>query len=124
MSEILFQGLFVGDEKKGSETADLVRPLLVADEIIALATKGLRDGFVLTNKRIIVVNKQGITGKKIEFTSMPLRSISAFTIENSGTFDLDAELTIYGSGFGKGKMQFTKGFDIAKVGALLTNALI
>lgn len=124
MTEVLFQGLFLGDESKGRETADLVQPLLVEGETISLATRGIRDGAVFTSKRMIVVNKQGITGKKIEFTSVPYRSITAFTIENSGTFDLDAELTIYGSGFGKAKMQFTKGFPIAKVGALINQAIL
>jgi Bacterial PH domain len=123
MAEVLFDMLFLGDERKGSETADLVRPLLAPDEDVLHATKGMRDGAAFTTKRIMVVNKQGITGKKIEFTSIPLRSISAFTIENSGTFDLDAELTIYGSGFGKAKMQFTKGFDVAKLGQYLAEAL-
>lgn len=124
MTEILFQGLFLGDEAKGAETASLVQPLLIEDEAVLLATKGMRDGAVFTSKRMIVVNKQGITGKKVEFTSIPYRSITAFTIENSGTFDLDAELTVYGSGFGKAKMQFTRGFPIAKVGALINEAIL
>lgn len=124
MTDVLFQGLFLGDEKKGEETAELVRPLLIEGEVVTLSTKGMRDGAVFTNKRMIVVNKQGLTGKKVEFTSIPYRSITAFTIENSGTFDLDAELTVYGSGFGKAKMQFTKGFPIAKVGALINQAVL
>lgn len=90
----LFQNLILGDERKGEETADLVRPLLVDGEEIIIATKGVRDGAVFTSKRIIIVNKQGLMGKKIEFATIPLRSISAFSIENSGTFDLDAEVKI------------------------------
>lgn len=123
MSEALFQNLFLGDEKKGNETIELVQPLLAEGEAVLRATKGMRDGAVFTTKRIIVVNKQGITGKKIDFTSIPLRSITAFSIENSGTFDLDAEVTIFGSGFGKAKMQFTKGFDVAKLGQYLAETL-
>lgn len=123
MTEVLFQNLYLGDESKGHEIAELVRPLLAQGEEILRATKGLRDGAVFTTKRIIVVNKQGITGRKIEFTSIPLRSITAFKIENSGTFDLDAELTVYGSGFGKATMQFTKGFDVAKLGQYLADIL-
>ena len=120
---VLFEKLYLGDEAKGNETADLVRPLLAEGEELLRATKGIRDGAVFTTKRIIVVNKQGITGRKVEFTSIPLRSITAFTIENSGTFDLDAELTVYGSGFGKATMQFTKGFDVSKLGQYLAETL-
>jgi hypothetical protein len=92
-------------------------------EVVKFATKGMRDGAVFTDRRIVVVNKQGITGKKVDFTSIPLRSIAVFSIENSGTFDLDAELTIWGSGYGKAKMQFTKGFQVAKLGKYLAEAL-
>lgn len=124
MTEVLFQNLFLGDEKNGTETAELVQPLLIEGEAIAMATKGVRDGAAITCRRIIVVNKQGLMGKKIEFTTIPFRSITAFKIENSGTFDLDAELTVYGSGFGKATMQFTKGFPIAKLGALITASVV
>ena len=122
--EVLFSGLFLGDENKGEETLELVRPLLMPHETVFKSTKGLRDGAVLTDRRIVVVNRQGITGKKIEFTSIPLRAITAFKIENSGTFDLDAELTVYGSGFGKAQMQFSKGFNVAELGRWLAEHLI
>lgn len=122
--ETLFAGLFLGDEKNGAETLELVRPLLSGTEEVFKSTKGMRDGAVFTDKRIVVVNKQGLMGKKVEFTSILLRSITAFKIENSGTFDLDAELTIYGSGFNKATMQFTKGFDVAQLGQYLTQHIV
>lgn len=123
MSEALFTGLFLGDEREGSVTAELVQPLLVSGEEIIISTKGIRDGAVFTNKRIVIVNRQGITGKKIEFASLPLKSITAFSIENSGTFDLDAELKVYGSGWGRAEMQFTKGFDVKKLSNYLGQVL-
>lgn len=119
----LFEKLLLGDETKGHETAELVKPLLIDDEEIVLATKGIRDGAVFTTKRIIIVNKQGLLGKKIEFASIPLRAITAFSIENSGTFDLDAEVKIYGSGWGRAEMQFTRGFDVRKIAAYLARTL-
>lgn len=123
MQETLFANLFLGGEKNGHETAELVAPLLLEGEEIKFATKGVRDGAVFTDRRIVIVNKQGITGKKIDFTSIPLKSIAVFSIENSGTFDLDTELTIWGSGYSKAKMQFAKGFAIAKLGKYLADAL-
>jgi len=51
--------------------------------------------FIFTNKRLILVDKQGITGKKIEYFSVVYKSISRFSIETAGNFDLDAELKIW-----------------------------
>lgn len=124
MTPDLFTKLFLGDERNGQETLDLVKPLLTASETVFKATKGVRDGAVITDRRLIVVNRQGITGKKVEITSILLRSITAFKIENSGTFDLDAEVTVYGSGFGKATMQFTKGFDVRQLGAFLAEHIV
>nr|WP_137676775.1 PH domain-containing protein [Parerythrobacter lutipelagi] len=116
--------LFVGDEKSGRETADYVSSLLLDGEQILVATKGLRDGSVFTNKRILIVNKQGLTGKKVEVFSISLRSITAFAVENSGTFDLDAELKVYGSGFNLVQLKFTKGFSLKPIADLLAEAIL
>lgn len=50
---------------------------------------------MFTNKRLILVDKQGMTGKKVEYKSFPYHSISRFSVETSGHFDLDAELKIW-----------------------------
>ena len=50
---------------------------------------------VFTEKRLILVDKQGVTGKKTSYKSIPYHSISRFTVESSGNFDLDAELKIW-----------------------------
>ena len=55
----------------------------------------VRDYFVFTNKRLVLVNKQGLTGSKIEYHSIPYKSITHFSVETSGTLDLDAELNIW-----------------------------
>ncbi|MFM6193960.1 MAG: PH domain-containing protein [Planktothrix sp.] len=72
--------------------------LLADGESIDRAYQLIRDLIVFTNKRLILIDKQGITGKKIEYHSIPYRSIIHFTIETSGHFDLDAELKIWISG--------------------------
>ena len=69
--------------------------LLLESESIELGFKLLRDTFMFTNKRLILIDVQGITGSKIEYKSMPYKSISRFSLETSGTFDLDAELKIW-----------------------------
>ncbi len=55
----------------------------------------VRDLIVFTEKRLILVDKQGVTGKKTSYKSIPYHSISRFTVESSGHFDLDAELKIW-----------------------------
>ncbi len=73
-------------------------PLLGTEEPVELAFKLVRDLIVFTNKRLILVDKQGITGKKVEYHSIPYKSISHFSVETAGHFDLDSELNIYISG--------------------------
>ncbi len=69
--------------------------LLIPGEDIEIGFKLLRDTFVFTTKRLILIDKQGITGKKMEYLSINYKSVSRFSIETSGTFDLDAELKIW-----------------------------
>ena len=64
-------------------------------EKIELGFQVLRDTFVFTDKRLILVDKQGLRGKKVEYLSIPYSKITKFSIENAGTFDLDAELKIW-----------------------------
>lgn len=72
--------------------------ILSSTERIEKAYKLIRDMFIFTDKRLILVDKQGVTGKKTEYHSIPYRSITHFSIETSGHFDLDAELKIWISG--------------------------
>ncbi|MDU7241266.1 PH domain-containing protein [Clostridium sp.] len=72
--------------------------ILASSETIEKAYKLVRDMFIFTNKRLILVDKQGVTGKKTEYHSIPYKSITHFSIETAGHFDLDAELKIWISG--------------------------
>jgi hypothetical protein len=69
--------------------------LLTEGEELELGFKLIRDTFVFTSKRLILIDKQGITGSKTEFLSVNYKSISRFSIETAGTFELDAELKIW-----------------------------
>jgi Bacterial PH domain len=69
--------------------------LLIDGEEIELGFKLIRDVFIFTNKRLILIEKQGLTGSKIEYKSITYKSISRFSIETAGTFDLEAELKIW-----------------------------
>lgn len=76
----------------------LFGPVLAPDERIQRAYILFRDAFVLADRRLILKDVQGLTGKKVEYHSLPYRSISHYSVETAGTWDLDAELKIYVSG--------------------------
>ncbi|KYG33201.1 PH domain-containing protein [Priestia endophytica] len=95
----LFNG-FMGNatETNKEEVKKELSRLLMTGEEIGASYKLVRDLIVFTNKRLVLVDKQGVTGKKIEYLSLPYKSITHFSVETAGTFDLDAELKIYVSG--------------------------
>jgi hypothetical protein len=96
--------------------------LLMEGEEIELGFKLIRDTFIFTTKRLILVNVQGVTGSKTEYLSINYKSISRFSIETAGTFDLDAELKIWVSSETQPsiKKQFNKSVDVYQVQKLLT----
>lgn len=73
--------------------------LLSEGEVYEKAYKVIRDLFLFTNKRLILVDVQGVTGSKIEYHSFPYKSISHFSVETAGDLDLDAELKIWIAGY-------------------------
>lgn len=77
------------------EAKEELEKILVPQEEIEAAFKIVRDLIIFTDKRLILVDKQGITGKKMEFHSVLYKSISHFSVETAGTFDLDSELKIW-----------------------------
>ncbi len=93
----------------------LVTPLLVEGEQIVSTYKGMRDGVVFTNKRIIAINVKGISGKKKDFSSLPYKKITAFSVETAGTLDLDSELDLWFSGMGQVRFEFTRNSDITRI---------
>ncbi|WP_026705994.1 PH domain-containing protein [Flavobacterium soli] len=69
-------------------------PLLIEGESIEKAFKLIKDMFVFTNKRLILVEKQ-LVGTKVDYLSIPYSSIKKFSKESAGILDLDAELKIW-----------------------------
>lgn len=100
--------------------------LLIEGEEIQLGFKLVRDTFIFTDKRLILVDKQGITGKKVEYKSVTYKSISRFSIETAGTFDLDAELKIWVSSEQQPSIskQFTKAVNVYEVQKVLARFVL
>ncbi len=93
----------------------IINDFLIEGENVIAAFKSVRDGVVFTDKRIIAINVQGLTGKKQDYTSIPYGKISTFSLETAGFFDLDTELELYMSGVGKVKFQFTQSTDVKEI---------
>lgn len=85
-------------EIDASEVAEDLAPIIGAAESVERVFKEVRDMYVFTNKRLILIDKQGLTGRKVEYHSIPYRAITQFKIETAGRFDMDAEIKIWISG--------------------------
>jgi hypothetical protein len=95
----MLQGLFGNaTEINAKELQKDLDATIVEGETVVKAFRIIRDLFVFTDKRLVLIDKQGLTGKKAEYHSIPYKSISHFSVETAGTFDMDAELKIYISG--------------------------
>ncbi|MEG0370822.1 MAG: PH domain-containing protein [Clostridium sp.] len=122
----LFDGLMgnaskitVGEIEKDYEE------LFSLSEIVEGGYKLVRDLIIFTNKRLILVDKQGLTGKKTEYVSIPYKSITHYTVETAGHFDLDAELKIYISGRDLPvEKQFNKNTNIYEIQGMLIDHIV
>ena len=94
--------------------------VLAPGERVEHAYQLFRDYFVFTSKRLVLVDKQGLTGSKVEYHSIPYKSITHFSVETAGTFDLDAALKIWLSGTSTPiQKRFNKQLSIYEVQAVL-----
>ncbi|GEK08474.1 MULTISPECIES: PH domain-containing protein [Pseudoalteromonas] len=82
-------------EVDSNEVDKLLEDTLITGEEVAQAYKVIRDLFIFTNKRLILIDKQGMTGSKVEMLSIPYSKITKYSKESAGHFDLDAELKIW-----------------------------
>lgn len=100
--------------------------LLTDSESIEMGFKLIRDTFIFTNKRLILINKQGITGSKMEYRSIIYRTISRFSIETAGHFDLEAELKIWVSSEIEPSVvkQFNRSVDVYEVQKVLAHHVL
>lgn len=101
-----------------------VNQLLVPGEEAVAAYKTFRDSAIFTNKRLIVRDAQGITGRKVEIYSLPYSSINMWSTENAGKFlDVNAEVELW-TRAGHIKVNLQKGVDIRRFDMLIARALL
>lgn len=99
-------------------------PMFVDGEEVIGTYQSIRDGVVFTNKRIIAINVQGITGKKKDFTSLPYNKIQAYSVETAGVLDLDSELELWFSGLGKIKLEFTANANVSHICKMISKNVL
>ena len=89
------------------------REVLIAGETIQAAFRIFRDKWIFTNKRLIMLDIQGITGSKREYHSIPYSSINQFSVETAGTFDGDCEMKLWIKGMAEPlKKEFKRGINV------------
>jgi Bacterial PH domain len=95
-------GLFTWDNNRPMDAVEMNNlfhsspNILQPSEIVELAFKCRRDILLFTTRRLIKCDRQGLTGKSVEYTSFPWFSILAFSVKTAGTYlDFDSELVIY-----------------------------
>lgn len=122
----LFSGILGNASKIDiGDISDEFGKVLAPNERIEHAYQLIRDYFVFTDKRLVVVNKQGITGSKMEFHSIPYKSVTHFSIETGGTLDLDADLKIWISSTPEPFTQkFNKRLSIFEVQSVLASYVL
>ena len=98
-----------------------LQSIVAEGEAIEQAYQLIRDMIVLTNKRILFIDKQGVTGRKTEYMSIPYRSIVRYSIESAGTFDLDSDLKLWLSSTAEPLLfDFRKDSHVADIVKILT----
>lgn len=118
-----FENKSVFKLKHDDDYAEKVQELLIPGENTLAAFKSMRDGVVFTSHRIIAVNVQGMTGSKKDFTSLPYKNIVAYSVETSGTLDIDTELELYFSSVGKVRFEFSGSAPIKEISGIIAQAM-
>lgn len=111
-------------QTNNSVYAATISPMLVEGEEIISTYQSIRDGVVFTNKRIITINIQGISGKKKDFTSLPYSKIQAYSVETAGVLDRDSELELWFSGIGKVKLEFITTANVAEICKMISEKVL
>lgn len=109
-----------------SSVREEVNGLLIDGEDIEMAFQTVRDQLLFTNKRIIAIDVQGITGKRKSFSTMPYSKIQYFSIQTPGFAELipDSELYVMFSNTFTAKFEFKGGVDIGKIGRMISEYVL
>lgn len=102
----------------------LVNDILVSGEEVYQTYTTVRDKVIFTNKRVIAINIQGLTGAKKDFTSLPYSKVQAFSVETAGTLDMDAELDLWFSSVGKVRFEFSRDCNVRELNRVISEYVL
>lgn len=102
---------------------DLFGFLISDQEEVLLSYKSVRDRLIVTSKKLLIIDIQGVTGRKKEYMVLPFSKLTGFSCESAETFDLDAELKVWASAINQMEFQFLKGTDIRPLVKVLNEHL-
>ncbi len=97
--------------------------ILLENEVVEARFKTIRDVAIITDKRLIIIDSQGVTGKKKEIYVLPYKSINMYSTENSGTIDINSEVELW-TRAGHIKLKLKKGIDVHKFSKILAKHII
>ncbi|MBR0215029.1 MAG: PH domain-containing protein [Solobacterium sp.] len=109
---------------KLSEVRPEVPELMMPDEQMMQAFMTVRDQVIFTDRRIFVVNVQGLTGKKISYFSYPYSKVLYYGIETAGVLDLDSELVMAFANGARLQFDFKTNVDIHQISTLISNYIL
>ena len=93
------------------------------NERALFAVKTVRDAALFTDKKVLICDKQGITGKKTEYYAIPYNKIVTYAIETAGHFDIDSEIKLFLTGGIEIEMQFLRGKNMDQLLGKLFNVI-
>jgi hypothetical protein len=125
---------WLGGNQRELDPAEIDRELhtstkiLLDDEKVLMAFKAGRDSTLFTNLRVVIIDVQGLIGTKVEYHSIPYKSIRAWSVETAGVWDQDTELNLYTRNrwsMAKIEMDFRTGkADIAQINRFFSSLII
>lgn len=118
-------GLFAATEVSAAAIEERYKALLLPGEEVQAAFKTVRDIAFLTSERLCLVNVQGWTGKKVAIQSIPFRTITRFSLETAGTFDLDADMHLWLAGSHEPlEIKIGRGSNLAEIQQILARGVL
>jgi len=117
-------GIFKLEPIAANQMLEPIYQFLIEGETVLSVFRSVRDQLVFTNKRIIAANVQGLTGKKVDYTSIPYNKIQTFSVETSGALDRDCELEIYISSIGRIHFEIRGAFDIVALNKAISQHVL
>ena len=107
-----------------SQVRSEVTDFFVSGETIVQCFQTVRDQVIFTNKRVFVVNVQGITGKKIAYFSYPYSKVQYFGIETAGVLDIDNELVLVFNDGNRLQFDFKAQVDIKQICSIISSFIL